>query len=93
VTSSIAQSVSRRFQELHPELDADAPTVLLQGFHAAGWTCLGAAGISLLITVVSFHDIGIASTSNVRQSNNELKVGADLQLEKHSDGAAQSAEA
>ncbi|OBZ77744.1 hypothetical protein A0H81_02617 [Grifola frondosa] len=59
ITSSIANSVSQKYNGIHPELAATDPSVLMAGFRAAGWTCCGASAISFLIAVIGMRGVGI----------------------------------
>ncbi|EKM56493.1 uncharacterized protein PHACADRAFT_207718 [Phanerochaete carnosa HHB-10118-sp] len=59
VTSTIANSVSAKFNRQHPELGAEDPAVLMAGFRAAGWTCCGAIVIALIIAAVGLRGIGL----------------------------------
>lgn len=59
VTSTIANSVSTKYNRAHPELGAEDPAVLMAGFRAAGWTCCGTIVLALVIAVVGMRGVGL----------------------------------
>ena len=75
VTSSIATSVSQKYNTHHSDLTSTDPQVLLAGFRAAGWTCCGSLLISLAIAVVGMRGIGL-----VGQHTPVEKPGSELEL-------------
>ncbi|OCH84235.1 major facilitator superfamily MFS-1 [Obba rivulosa] len=77
ITSSIATSVSEKYNRAHPNLAATDPSVLMAGFRIAGWTCFGAAAISLLITLFGVRGIGIVGL-RVGSSADDKPPGYDV---------------
>ncbi|PSR74384.1 hypothetical protein PHLCEN_2v9892 [Hermanssonia centrifuga] len=78
VTSTIANSVSTRFNKEHPEYVGTSPEVLMAGFRAAGWTCCGTVSLSLLIAIVGIRGIGLAGQR--RPIVEKMKDGQDIEL-------------
>ena len=76
VTSSIAQSVTEKYVRNHPDVSSTDPVALLPGFRAAGWTCVGAASISVIIAIVGLRGIGLVGQAGP----SEDKRLADLEL-------------
>jgi len=64
VTSSIAEVVSERYHNNHPEQASTSPAVLLPGFRAAGWACFAAAVISASIAIVFLREIGVVGKAS-----------------------------
>lgn len=88
ITSSIAQSVTQQYVNDHPGVSATDPSALLAGFRAAGWTCVGAAAISVIITIVGLRDIGLVGQKALVEDKDltdlELAaVGRDVQQHDH----------
>ncbi|KAG1721892.1 major facilitator superfamily domain-containing protein [Suillus lakei] len=59
VTSEIADSVSKAYNNKHPDLDAQSPEVLMVGFRAAGWTCFASTLLGIIIVIFGLRDLGI----------------------------------
>lgn len=59
VTSTVSTAVSTRFLAGHPLLHPSSPSVLLQGYRAAGWVCFAAAALAILATVLGLRDMPI----------------------------------
>ncbi|KAH8102271.1 major facilitator superfamily domain-containing protein [Cristinia sonorae] len=61
VSSSVANSVSQKFNLMpeHASLSATDPQVLVVGFRAAGWVCVGALGLAVVIAVFGLRGIGL----------------------------------
>ena len=59
VTSTIANSVSTKFNNQHPDLSTSDPSVLMAGFRAAGWTCCGTIAIALIVALVGMRGVGL----------------------------------
>lgn len=59
VTSEIADSVSKAYNNKHPDLDAQSPDVLMVGFRAAGWTCFASTVLGIVIVIFGLRDLGI----------------------------------
>ncbi|KAJ8522255.1 hypothetical protein ONZ45_g1154 [Pleurotus djamor] len=76
VTSSIATATSEKYNKAHPELAADSPEVLMAGFRAAGWTCLAAAALSLIVAAVGLRGIGIVGKT---AKSDETEAGTALE--------------
>ncbi|EGN92575.1 hypothetical protein SERLA73DRAFT_190930 [Serpula lacrymans var. lacrymans S7.3] len=87
ITSSIATSVSERYNAQHPTLAPDSPEVLMVGFRAAGWTCFAASAISVLIAIFGMRGIGkvgqMKSHSSLQEGPHDISMG-DIKLD--SDG-------
>ncbi|KIJ59475.1 hypothetical protein HYDPIDRAFT_33163 [Hydnomerulius pinastri MD-312] len=79
VTSSIATSISQKYNARHPELAPDSPEVLMAGFRAAGWTMFGVATIAILIVVFFMRDLGIIGHGLLnRTMSHDTAVGIPL---------------
>lgn len=59
VTSGIVDSVSKAYNNKHPDLDAQSPEVLLVGFRAAGWTCFASTLLGIVIVIIGLRDLGV----------------------------------
>jgi len=59
VTSEIADSVSKAYNNRHPDLDAQPTEVLMVGFRAAGWTCFVSTPLGIVIVIFGLRDQGI----------------------------------
>lgn len=62
IISSISSVVSNKYLSSHafnPALTSESPEVLLSGYRAAGWMCVGCAGVSLLISAVGLRGLGV----------------------------------
>ncbi|KAG1729327.1 major facilitator superfamily domain-containing protein [Suillus paluster] len=59
VTSGIAASVSKAYNEKHPHLDAESPEVLMVGFRAAGWTCFASTVLSIMVVIFGLRGLGV----------------------------------
>ncbi|KAG1758738.1 major facilitator superfamily domain-containing protein [Suillus occidentalis] len=59
VASEIADSVSKTYNNKHPDLDAQSPEVLMVGFRAAGWTCFASTLLGIVIVILGLRDLGI----------------------------------
>ncbi|KAL4251979.1 MFS transporter superfamily protein [Abortiporus biennis] len=68
ITSSIANSVSQKYNKSHPELESTDPQVLMPGFRAAAWTCFGALCISFVIAVFGMRGIGLVGQTPIIDS-------------------------
>ncbi|KAI0790533.1 major facilitator superfamily domain-containing protein [Abortiporus biennis] len=68
ITSSIANSVSQKYNKSHPELEPTDPQVLMPGFRAAAWTCFGALCISFVIAVFGMRGIGLVGQTPIIDS-------------------------
>ncbi|KAI0684208.1 major facilitator superfamily domain-containing protein [Cytidiella melzeri] len=66
VTSTIANTISKKYNNKHPELSADDPLVLLAGFRAAGWVCCGVLGLSAVVAIFGWHGVGLVGVSRVK---------------------------
>ncbi len=79
MTSSIATSVSQKYNTRHSDLAPTDPQVLLAGFRVAGWTCCASLLISLAIAVVGLRGIGlVGQRPYVEKTRGELELD-DLQ--------------
>ncbi|KAJ7134992.1 major facilitator superfamily domain-containing protein [Mycena crocata] len=78
ITSSIATSVSQRYQRGHPELVLDSPEVLMVGFRAAAWTCFGVSVFSFCIAIfrvgLSIRHIGIVGQKVESAGSSEPEI-------------------
>ena len=68
ITSTVANTISEKYNKKHPELSEDDPLVLLAGFRAAGWVCCGVLGLSALITLVGWRGVGLVGQSSIEDS-------------------------
>ncbi|KIP11896.1 hypothetical protein PHLGIDRAFT_124551 [Phlebiopsis gigantea 11061_1 CR5-6] len=59
VTSTIANTVSTKYNTRHPALASTDPAVLMAGFRAGGWTCVGTIAVALLIALVGMRGVGL----------------------------------
>jgi len=76
VTSTIANSVSEKFNKHHPDMSPTDPAVLMAGFRAAGWTCCGALGLSLLIAVAGMRGIGLVGQQTLSEGEKgDIELG------------------
>ena len=98
ITSSIATSVSEKYNKLHPELEGNSPEVLMVGFRVAGWTCFAAASLSFVIGVFGLRGIGVVGKKEKGNSEsgevgssgislNELGGGELNKVEEPQEGA------
>ncbi|KAI0341364.1 MFS general substrate transporter [Trametopsis cervina] len=87
VTSTIANTVSEKFNKHHPELASDDPLVLLPGFRAAGWVCCGVLGLSALITIFGWRGVGVVEQSRVAHPLEKIGNG-DIELGNRSQATA-----
>lgn len=71
ITSSIATSISEKYNAIHPSLPADSPEVLMAGFRAAGWTCFAAAALSLTIGVFGLRGMGVVGQQKKAQDSTD----------------------
>lgn len=69
VSSSVANSVSRKFNEMpeHTSLSATDPEVLMIGFRAAGWVCVGALVIAIVVAVFGLRGIGLVGQQGLEE--------------------------
>jgi hypothetical protein len=81
VTSGIVDSVSKAYNNKHPDLDAQSPEVLLVGFRAAGWTCFASTLLCIIVVILGLRDLGIigkktrASKDAAKSDNGTSKSG------------------
>ncbi|KAI0084742.1 major facilitator superfamily domain-containing protein [Irpex rosettiformis] len=86
VTSTVANTISEKYNKRHPELPQDHPLVLLAGFRAAGWVCCGVLGLSALITVVGWRGVGLVGQSAGKDHTEKLgstvkpRITEDIEL-------------
>jgi hypothetical protein len=59
VASEIADSVSKTYNNKHPDLGAQSPEVLMVGFRAAGWTCFASTLLGIVIVIIGLRDLGV----------------------------------
>ncbi|KAG2337383.1 MFS general substrate transporter [Suillus weaverae] len=59
VTSEIADSVSKAYNNKHPDLSAQSSEVLMVGFRAAGWTCFASTLLGIVIVIFGLRGLGI----------------------------------
>ncbi|KAG2118366.1 major facilitator superfamily domain-containing protein [Suillus clintonianus] len=80
VTSEIADSVSKAYNNKHPDLDAQSPEVLMVGFRAAGWTCFASTLLGIVIVILGLRGLGIigkktrATEDAIQSDNDTLKL-------------------
>ncbi|KAG0696619.1 major facilitator superfamily domain-containing protein [Suillus ampliporus] len=91
VTSGIAASVSKAYNEKHPHLDAESPEVLMVGFRAAGWTCFASTLMSIMIVIFGLRGLGVvgkrsSASDHVAQSD-ELQL-RELRQAEHDNSKA-----
>ncbi|EMD34687.1 hypothetical protein CERSUDRAFT_116875 [Gelatoporia subvermispora B] len=79
ITSSIATSMSEKYNRAHPSLSTTDPSVLMAGFRVAGWTCCAAATISFLITLFGVRGIGIVGKRSGTPAGDK-PAGHDIEL-------------
>jgi hypothetical protein len=77
VTSTIADSVSTKFNHKHPDLAAEDPAVLMAGFRAAGWTCCATIMLALVIALAGMRGIGIVGQQRPTQAE---KPNSDIEM-------------
>ncbi|CAL1708737.1 unnamed protein product [Somion occarium] len=84
VTSSIASSVSEKFNRVHPDLVATDPDVLMAGYRAAGWTCCGALVLSLIIAIFGMRGIGLVGQRRcVEKPDRDIELSPQLPEHNH----------
>lgn len=59
----------------HAHLSATDPEVLMVGFRAAGWTCVGALGIALVVSVVGLRGIGLIGQQITEKRTSVIEMG------------------
>ncbi|KAG2070818.1 hypothetical protein BDR04DRAFT_1155028 [Suillus decipiens] len=89
VTSEITDSVSKVYNNKHPDLDAQSPEVLMVGFRAAGWTCFASTLLGIVIIILELRGLGIiskkiyASEDATKSDDDNSKLGqSDLESHK-----------
>ncbi|THH29702.1 hypothetical protein EUX98_g4481 [Antrodiella citrinella] len=77
VSSSVAVSVSQKFLQMpaHAHLSATDPEVLMSGFRAAGWTCVGALSIALVVAVIGLRGIGLIGQQTEEKRTSVIEMG------------------
>lgn len=84
MTSSIASSVSEKFNRVHPDLVATDPDVLMAGYRAAGWTCCGALVLSLIIAIFGMRGIGLVGQRRcVEKPDRDIELSPQLPEHNH----------
>lgn len=76
VTSEIADSVSKAYNNKHPELDSQSPEVLMIGFRTAGWTCFASTLLSIFVVIVGLRDLGIIGKKTCADEDAEKSDGS-----------------
>lgn len=78
VLSTVANSVSLRFNKTHPDCSPTDPSVLMAGFRAAGWTCSAAMTLALIIAIGGMRGVGLVgqkrTTESIKTSNSDLEM-------------------
>lgn len=82
VTSTIANAVSEKYSRHHPDLASSDPLVLMAGFRAGGWVCVGVLVISMIIGLFGMHGIGIVGQQSGEASIEKQREG-DVELASH----------
>ncbi|TFK57587.1 major facilitator superfamily MFS-1 [Heliocybe sulcata] len=67
LTSLVATSVSNNYARAH-DIDPDSPRALLEGYHAAGWLCLAAATVGLMLNFWALRGVGVMGGSKGKQN-------------------------
>lgn len=91
LTSSIASSVSSHAlaNSTQPDAQATDPAVLMPGFRAAAWLCLGASALSFVIALVRLRGMGVVGALKDEQDDGqgqgrpELSLGAVEEVKAH----------
>ncbi|KAG1718818.1 major facilitator superfamily domain-containing protein [Suillus occidentalis] len=73
VASEIADSVSKTYNNKHPDLDAQSPEVLMVGFRAAGWTCFASTLLGIVIVILGLRDLARAQHNQTRPVRSRTK--------------------
>ena len=84
MTSTIADTVSTKFNNKHPELAAEDPAVLMAGFRAGGWTCCATIIVALVIALVGMRGVGLVGQqrpAHVEKPNADIEMAPRLRRE------------
>ena len=101
MTSTIANSVSTKYNKQHPTLDATDPDVLMAGFRAAGWTCGVTIILALLIAAFGMRGIGLigqhiaetdAASPTSSQKGSDIEMAPRHQTSVHSTAVQETAD-
>ncbi|GAA98060.1 uncharacterized protein L969DRAFT_93321 [Mixia osmundae IAM 14324] len=77
VTSTISSAIATKFLRKHPDMTESSPEVLLTGYRAAAWVCVGVASLSLLIGGFGLRNLGVVGD---RESVPLLEDAAGIEL-------------
>lgn len=86
LTSSMASSVSShalaraRVDPTQPDAEATDPAVLMPGFRAAAWMCLGASALSFVIALVRLRGMGVVGALKDEQDDGQGQGQPELSL-------------
>ncbi|KAI0739552.1 major facilitator superfamily domain-containing protein [Daedaleopsis nitida] len=64
LSSSVANAVSQRYHEQHPDLPPTSVEVLMVGFRAAGWVSFALAAAAFAVCVVGVRGIGVIGSKS-----------------------------
>lgn len=70
LTSLVATSVSNNYAHAH-DIDPVSPRALLEGYHAAGWLCLAAASVGLILNFWALRGVGVMGGRKGEQRKQE----------------------
>ena len=80
MTSTIANTVSTKYNARNPHLAATEPAVLMIGFRAGGWVCCATVVIAIVISLFGMRGIGLVGQQHAQDLPKKSGPSDDIEM-------------